>query len=201
MENKSKRLLSPFDELTMPSELQIIKLLLPYTPIETQKTLGIFIKFLELQHTFRIYQNFTSNLQSQSTKSNASFTDILEEIAPYLSESQANSLQSFRTIINIMEIAQTFQTATNDATSDSPLDPINLMMGTFTPEQQEMFQMYQTMFNQEGDSKHERMDESSTSKEYRSSEIQPDSNGSNKDIRKIGEGTDASHDGADHSGE
>ena len=86
---------------------------------------------------------------------------------------------------------QTFQ----DTSSASPAD---LFSGMLSPEQQEMFQMYQTMFQQEGDSQNERLDESSTSKEYKSDEIQPHSDGCDQNSRKKRKGIDADYDGSDH---
>ena len=192
MEKKSTTPLSPFDELTIPPELQILKLILPYIPVTNQKTLGIFIKFLELQHTIQFFQHFTLKLQSQTTDTSTSFSQILNDLTPYLSDHDAQMLTSVQNIMNIMEMAQTFQDSSSAST------PMDLFSGMLSPEQQEMFQMYQTMFQQEGDIPNERMDESSTSKEYESSEIQSHSDGCEQDSRQVRQGTDAGHDGTDH---
>ena len=175
MEKKSTTPLSPFDELTIPSELQLLKLILPYTPVTNQKMLGILIKFLD----------------SQTTDAPVSFSNIISEIAPYLSKRDSQMLASVQNILNILEMMQTFQ----DTSSTSPAD---LFSGMLSPEQQEMFQMYQTMFQQEGDSQNERMDESSTSKEYESGEIQSHSDGCDQNSRKKRKGIDADYDGSDH---
>lgn len=191
MEKKSTIPLSPFDELTVPSELQLLKLILPYTPVTNQKTLGILIKFLELQHTIRFFQHFTLKLQSQTANASVSFSQLIDDITPYLSERDAQMLTSIQNVMNIMEMAQMFQ----DSSAASPMD---LFSGMLSPEQQEMFQMYQTMFQQEGDLSNERMDESSASKEYESGEIQSHSDGSKQNSGKIRQGIDANHDGVDH---
>ena len=191
MEKKSTTPLSPFDELTIPSELQLLKLILPYTPVTNQKTLGILIKFLELEYTIDFFQHCTLKLHSQTTDAPVSFSNIISEIAPYLSKRDSQMLASVQNILNILEMMQTFQ----DTSSTSPAD---LFSGMLSPEQQEMFQMYQTMFQQEGDSQNERMDESSTSKEYESDEIQPHSDGCDQNSRKKRKGIDADYDGSDH---
>lgn len=191
MEKKSTTPLSPFDELTIPSELQLLKLILPYTPVTNQKMLGILIKFLELEYTIDFFQHCTLKLHSQTTDAPISFSNIISEIAPYLSKHDSQMLASFQNILNILEMMQTFQ----DTSSASPAD---LFSGMLSPEQQEMFQMYQTMFQQEGDSQNERMDESSTSKEYESGEIQSHSDGCDQNSRKKRKGIDADYDGSDH---
>lgn len=191
MEKKSTTPLSPFDELTIPSELQLLKLILPYTPVTNQKMLGILIKFLELEYTIDFFQHCTLKLHSQTTDAPVSFSNIISEIAPYLSKRDSQMLASVQNILNILEMMQTFQ----DTSSTSPAD---LFSGMLSPEQQEMFQMYQTMFQQEGDSQNERLDESSTSKEYKSDEIQPHSDGCDQNSRKKRKGIDACHDGSDH---
>lgn len=191
MEKKSTTPLSPFDELTIPSELQLLKLILPYTPVTNQKMLGILIKFLELEYTIDFFQHCTLKLHSQTTDAPVSFSNIISEIAPYLSKRDSQMLASVQNILNILEMMQTFQ----DTSSTSPAD---LFSGMLSPEQQEMFQMYQTMFQQEGDSQNERMDESSTSKEYEFGEIQSHSDGCDQNSGKNRKGIDAYHDGSDH---
>lgn len=191
MEKKSTTPLSPFDELTIPSELQLLKLILPYTPVTNQKMLGILIKFLELEYTIDFFQHCTLKLHSQTTDAPVSFSNIISEIAPYLSKRDSQMLASVQNILNILEMMQTFQ----DTSSTSPAD---LFSGMLSPEQQEMFQMYQTMFQQEGDSQNERMDESSTSKEYESGKIQSHSDGCDQNSGKKRKGIDADYDGSDH---
>lgn len=56
MEKKTPRSLLPFDELTMPGDLYLLKLLLPFIPAHMQKLLAIFIKYLELSYTLRTFQ-------------------------------------------------------------------------------------------------------------------------------------------------
>lgn len=104
--------------------------------------------------------------------------DMLEEIAPYLPPEQAEMLGTFRNMMNIMDMVQMMQEFSGGMETDfdpsgSPdseassgngagcregepsfgmfgggFDPMQLMMGMLSPEQQEMFQMYQNMFSQ-----------------------------------------------------
>ena len=179
MEKKSPTPMTPFDEWTVPKELHILKLLLPYTPASSQQALGILVKVIELQHTFQYFQQQKNVLHSQEFSTGfSSPLDMLEEIAPYLPPEQAEMLGTFRNMMNIMDMVQMMQEFSGGMETDfdpsgSPdseasfgsgagcregepsfgmfgggFDPMQLMMGMLSPEQQEMFQMYQTMFSQ-----------------------------------------------------
>ncbi len=187
MEKKSPTPMTPFDEWTVPKELHILKLLLPYTPASSQQALGILVKVIELQHTFQYFQQQKNVLHSQEFSAGfSSPLDMLEEIAPYLPPEQAEMLGTFRNMMNIMDMVQMMQEFSagtdqepygsgspgTDASSQSSsqynadrqepqktsgsfgggsgggFDPMQLVMGMLSPEQQEMFEMYQTMFSQ-----------------------------------------------------
>lgn len=183
MEKKSPTPMTPFDEWTVPKELHILKLLLPYTPASSQQALGILVKVIELQHTFQYFQQQKNVLHSQEFSAGfSSPLDMLEEIAPYLPPEQAEMLGTIRNMMNIMDMVQMMQefsagTDQEPYESGSPeadtssqnssqynadrrepqktsgsfgkgFDPMQLVMGMLSPEQQEMFEMYQTMFSQ-----------------------------------------------------
>lgn len=187
MEKKPPRPMTPFDELTMPSELQTLKLLLPYTPVSGQQSVWILIKFMELQYTIQFFSHPENFLHTQAFRHfPATPAEMLEEISPYLSSEEAAMLDTFRNVMNIMEMMQMFQNTSDfygddssgksgeyssDASAEhssdnsgeysentaserrnSPLNfggmnPMDLMLGMLSPEQQEMFQMYQSMFS------------------------------------------------------
>lgn len=183
MEKKPSTPMTPFDEWTVPRELHILKLLIPYTPAASQQTLGILVKIMELQHTFQYFQQQKNALHSQEASAGfSSPLDMLEEIAPYLPPEQAEMLGTFRNMMNIMDMVQMMQEFSaganqepyesggpeTDASSENSsqynadrrepqktsgsfgggFDPMQLVMGMLSPEQQEMFEMYQTMFSQ-----------------------------------------------------
>ena len=176
MEKKPSTPMTPFDEWTVPRELHILKLLIPYTPAASQQTLGILVKIMELQHTFQYFQQQKNALHSQEASAGfSSPLDMLEEIAPYLPPEHAQMLGTFRNMMNIMDMVQMMQefSADTENESGSPepdapsqntagkrdsqnifgnlgggFDPMQLVMGMLSPEQQEMFELYQTMFSQ-----------------------------------------------------
>lgn len=83
MEKKPPRSLLPFDEQTMPPNLYIMKLFLPFVPASFQKFLAIYIKCLELSFTLRTFQGFSQK--------ELSLTSILD-LFPYLGADQGFSL-------------------------------------------------------------------------------------------------------------
>lgn len=184
MEKKAPTPMTPFDEWTVPKELHTLKLLLPYTPSASRQALGILIKVIELQHTIQYFDRQKNLLHEQDISSGfSSPMEILEEISPYLPPEQAGMLETFRNMMNIMDMVQMMQTFSEDTgntfsggsssenensfqdsgssqkgssfmgsnTTGGGFDPMQLVMGMLSPEQKDMFEMYQTMFSQSGD--------------------------------------------------
>ena len=58
MEQNPTHLMTPFDELTSSRQLQTLKLLLPYLPIDGQRMLGIFIRLNELKNAILQFRGF-----------------------------------------------------------------------------------------------------------------------------------------------
>lgn len=191
MENKTPKPMTPFDEMVTPPHLQMLKIFLPYTPASNQQFLGIFIKFMEFQQTISFFQNFGNSIHSQTfgQKASASPTDMFQDLKPYLPSQAAEMADSFMNMMNMMEMMQMFQensseqgnenTSDKEQTEGSPsgpfsggFNPMDMMMGMLTPDQQNMFEMYNTMFSgesdmtkMEGDDSDERMDEPSSDEE------------------------------------
>lgn len=204
MEKQPPRPMTPFDELVVPRQLQMLKLFLPYTPSSNQQFLGVFVKFLELKETMAFFQNSGNNLHTQAFNRSSPPTamEMLQEIKPYMPPKEAEMMDTFSNMMNIMEMVQMFQGSGADAggnpfgdmadifsafgggfgsaegdgsQSGSPenedsgpgggfggmgnaanmfsggFNPMDMMMGMMTPDQQNMFQMYNHMFeNQMG---------------------------------------------------
>lgn len=212
MEKKTPRPMTPFDELTTPYPLSILKLMLPYIAPGGGSSLWILVKFMELKYTISITRHPEQILSSHSFDNLPdSPVKLLDEIAPYLPPEQAQMADSFRNIMNMMEMMQMMQSF-NDSSENasetggidsmfSGMNPMDMMMGMLSPEQQEMFQMYQNMFSDNdnsgntkqenaeqenfrtGDDNDERMDEQPSFKGHGFPEAGSDPNGSLPDNR------------------
>ena len=128
--------LTPFDLRTNNPSLQMIKLLIPYLPPKNQRILAIYIKFIELQNTlssFRIFKNRTHSTEQ-----------MLNEIRPYLPIDVFDSIDNILNMLNMMEIMKSMSETNSSDSSE-------ILKNMLSPEQQSMFDMYNTMFsNEEG---------------------------------------------------
>ena len=144
MEQNSLKPMTPFDNLVTPPFLYTLKLLLPYTPPSVQRFFGIYIKFLELRHTMEYFQGFDFS----------SPANILEGLKPYMEPAEKEMMEQMSSMMNMMEMVRSMQSMP-EGTSDSSaqgfgaFNPMDMMKGMLSPEQQEMFEMYSTMFEQE----------------------------------------------------
>lgn len=145
--------MTPFDQLLSSESLQMMKLLIPYMPPKNQRFLGVYVKFLELQQTINFFKNINSSVYAQDFhKKKISVLDILEDIRPFLPSHLTELLENLTSMMNMLEMMQTMsemQGNTNQTNSNSDFDPMAMMKHMLTPEQQDMFEMYNTMFSPE----------------------------------------------------
>ena len=144
MEQNPPKPMTPFDNLVTPPFLYTLKLLLPYTPPSMQRFFGIYIKFLELHHTMEYFQGFSSSSPS----------NILEGLKPYMEPAEKEMMEQMSSMMNMMEMVRGMQSMSEGASDSSSqgfgaFNPMDMMKGMLSPEQQEMFEMYNTMFEQE----------------------------------------------------
>jgi leucyl aminopeptidase len=137
-------------------------------PVSMQHMLAVYIKFMEFQYTLEHFRGFPERAESQN---------ILDDLKIYLSPEERNQMEQMQNMMHMMDMVQNLQNADQNS-----MDPMNLMMGMLSPEQQERFVQYSDIFEQQfeqqskqqseqqfdgkGASEHERMDESSGSSEY-----------------------------------
>ena len=141
MEQNPPNPMTPFDSLITPPFLYTLKLLLPYIPSSMQRFLGIYIKYLELRHAMDYFQGFSSNPQPK---------DILDGLKPYMSTAEKEMMEQMSGMMNMMEMVQNMQAMSDSSPQDSGgFNPLDMMKGMLSPEQQEMFDMYNAMFENE----------------------------------------------------
>lgn len=174
MENKTPEPMTPFDELVSSPALQAVKLLIPYTPASGRQMLAAFVKLQELRQTIQIFGRRQGGLSAQALDKSppSSIFDILISLKPYLSKRDAEMLDMILNLKELMETAQMMKEAAAAQDDGGDFSPMDLLAGMLTPEQQEAFHMYESMFSQppdnvkKGDDANERMDEQSADAEY-----------------------------------
>lgn len=96
--------MTPFDILTSSTQLQMMKLMLPYTPPNIQRMLAFYIKFLELQKTIEYFGLFGKGSGRDSfSKTPGSITDILEDLRPYLGK-DAETVDMMLSAMSMMDM-------------------------------------------------------------------------------------------------
>lgn len=176
MEHKSPRPMTPFDNMVTPPYLYTLKLLLPYTPSSNQRFLAVYIKFLELRYTMEYFHGFPGRASSKNMPSASAPLGMFEDLKPYMAPEEKEMMEQMEMMMNMMEMMQGMQASTENSGESGGFNPMDMMMGMMDPEQQEMFQMYNKMFEsdikqtyndnnenskKEGDNSYERMDEQS----------------------------------------
>ena len=126
--------LTPFDSRINSPALQMIKLLIPYLPPSNQRMLAVYIKLIEFQNTFSSFTVF----QPQA----ATAEDMLNEIRPYIPSDIYQPIDAILNMMNLMSIMR-------NVSEDSVSDPAELLKNILTPEQQDIFNSYNTIFSEE----------------------------------------------------
>lgn len=97
MEQKGPKPMTPFDSLVTPDSLYTLKLMLPYTPSQTQRTLAVYIKFLELRYTIEHFHGFSSQNTSAS---------LLDGLKDYLGPEEKEMMEQTEMMMHMMEMMQ-----------------------------------------------------------------------------------------------
>lgn len=141
MEDWTINQMTPFDCRIATQSLQLTKLLIPYLPRETQRIMAIYVKFMEFQNTWSSFRAFRQ--KSHTTQ------DIFQELRPFMPPSTSESIDNLMNMMSMMEMMQSMQNTDSGESSDFGFDPMQMMQGMLTPEQQGMFDMYNSMFSTE----------------------------------------------------
>lgn len=181
--------MTPFDELVTSPDLQIMKLLIPYAPAASRQMLAACVKVMELKETIRIFSSGRGAIRAQTLgeDDHPSPLDLLNSFRPYLSSREVSVLDMVINLREMMSVMEMMQNTSSSEEGGSALDPMDLLSGMLSPEQQEMFHMYSDMFaqadgnTQKGENADGRMDEQSGNEEHRSSETGTDPDGSGAD--------------------
>ena len=155
MERRPPLPMTPFDTLVTSSELQMMKLMIPYTPSSYQGFLAFYIKFIELQNTIRYFGVFTGGKQKEPFfKRPASSMDILDDLRPYMGK-DSETIDMILSAMNMMDMMKGM-----DMPDMSNMGDLSGMM--------DMMNMFNNNENndQKGNDEDERVDESSSNEEY-----------------------------------
>ena len=99
--------LTPFDKLTSTSQLQMMKLFIPYVAPETRQMLAVYIKFTELQNAMKFFTGPGVHLHSQDfEKQSQTPMQIFDEILPYMPDQISEQFEQIKGMMDMMEMMQ-----------------------------------------------------------------------------------------------
>lgn len=107
--------MTPFDEYTTPHALQITKLFIPFLPPQTQRSMAIYIKFLEFRNIFSSFRGMKQAVSSPD--------EILNSLKPYMNSSDLESFDQAMNMMSMMSMMQEMQ-----------IDPSSMFTDMFTQE-------------------------------------------------------------------
>lgn len=138
--------MTPIDVIASGGNLQMMKALIPYMKKESQQSLAFLVKFMELQNLMSFFKD-SGEVQGQSASGeNTSFFEILSEIAPYFPPGQREMMSQGAQMMEMMKLMQSM-------TSPENADQGDFLRNMLSPEQQNLFETYQSMFSEEENGK------------------------------------------------
>lgn len=172
MDSNEQNKVIAFDTLFSTNHISMLKVMLPYMENQTQKSMAVYIKFLELNYTIDFYKKHPHPICGCMEKESApDLPGLCTELLPYCTEEEKKQLEQVRGIFQSMEmyremsktmdmmkdimpdIGSFFQSGgdTKDPGTDGfssasgtggGPDIVNMLMNMLTPEQKEMFHLF-----------------------------------------------------------
>ena len=94
-----------FDTLFCTNHIQMLKIMLPYMDNQTQKSLAIYIKFLELNYTLEYFRKHPYPLCGCLEREEApDLFQMCSELLPYCTESEKAQLEQIKNISRSVEM-------------------------------------------------------------------------------------------------
>ena len=178
MEHCDSEAVVAFDTLYTNNHIQILKVLLPYFDPDNRKNLAVLIKFMELQYTMEYFSRHPSALCAASCDpKQPDIVEIFEQIKNFCTPSEKamfeqlknkkKSMEMYEEMMRAMQLFEQFspgngssgpEGSSSDFADAGPADqnplgsasPLDLLKGMLSPEQQAMFELFQSSM---GDSK------------------------------------------------
>lgn len=141
-EEETAPLETALDRIANGNNLLLLKALLPYMEMSMQKYLAVYIKFMELENVQNFYAHTSDMSACGLMEVKHEPSDMLKDIRRFTRGAQRDMIDKCMQMTEMMGIFQVM------SSMDSPEDMLNNIL---SPEQKEMFQMYETMFAQGGE--------------------------------------------------
>lgn len=150
-----------FDTLYTTNHIQMLKVLLPHLPQKQKNEFAVFIKYMELQYTIELSRKSKHkiNICTASSAEALDIASLIEELQPYCTEQERKTfsrmaetfqtLHMFQDIQKYKDLFSTMSDSENDSGESSNMDMSQMLKGMLSPEQQAMFDMFQSQASTE----------------------------------------------------
>lgn len=164
MDSNEQNKVIAFDTLFSTNHIAMLKIMLPYMDNQVQKSLAVYIKFLELNYTVDFYRKHPYPLCGCTEKETSfDLPKLCGELLPYCTEEEKKQLEQIRNIFQSMEMykemsktmemmkefmpdmgsfSDMFTGAASSETQSGNPDIMSMLMNMMTPEQKEMFNLF-----------------------------------------------------------
>ena len=166
MDNADHNKVAAFDTLFSTNHIQMLKVILPYMDNQTQKSMAVYIKFLELNYTIEFYKKNPYPLCGCTEKeSSPDIQKMCTELLPYCTDEERKKIEQVRSILQSMEMYKemsktmemmkdfmpdmTSDAGNSEQTQGDGFDMMGMLMNMLSPEQKQMFDMFGGNMNAE----------------------------------------------------
>lgn len=166
MEPTDQNKVAAFDTLFSTNHIQMLKVILPYMDNQTQKSMAVYIKFLELNYTIEFYKKNPCPLCGCMEKGGAfDIQKLCAELLPYCTDEERKKIEQIRNLLQSMEMYKemsktmemmkdfmpdmTSSAESSGQADENGFDMMGMLMNMLTPEQKQMFEMFGGNMNAE----------------------------------------------------
>ncbi len=152
MDSKEHNRVIAFDTLFSTNHIQMMKVLLPYLDNQMQKTMAVYIKYLEFNYTLDFFKKHPYPVCGCLNKEDKSdFGKMCCDLLPYCNENERKKIEQFQGIFKSMEMYQEMSKTMDmmkdfmpnmNAETGNQFDAMQMMMNMLSPEQQELFELF-----------------------------------------------------------
>ena len=105
MDSNERSKVIAFDTLFCTNHIQMLKVILPYMDNQTQKSMAVYIKFLELNYTIEFLKKHPYSLCGcMERETTPDISKLCSELLPYCTENEKKQLEQIRSIFQSMEM-------------------------------------------------------------------------------------------------
>lgn len=127
MDSDERNKVIAFDTLFCTNHIQMLKVILPYMDSQTQKSMAVYIKFLELNYTIEYFKKHPYSVCGcMERESSPDFLKMCSELIPYCTENEKKQIEQIRGVFQSMEMYREMS-RTMDAMKDFMPDMASFM--------------------------------------------------------------------------